>query len=398
MATPDLELEKQGPIDIIRYRWLYMGITIALLIPGLVFIVLNVLNPEIQSPVLLGIDFRGGTLLEYGFEKKVTQDDLDAISGTFEAAGYPGAVIQIQEPVKSLGQGAAQQNGASTAKTETIQVETTQPEPAATSKTAEPKSEPQTTTTAPLDTVVADTQTTNVEKALSMDSISTIVSIRSKQLEGGAAEGIQQTLEQKFGQIHLLQKNSIGPSLASELLTNGLLALLLAYLMIAGYLTFRFQFDYAICALLALVHDSIFMIGTFALLGALFHTEVDSLFITAMLTVVGFSVHDTIVVFDRIRENSKRYFSKKLPFSVIANASVNQTLARSINTSLTALLPLTALYLFGGETTKTFVLAIIIGIVVGTFSSICVAGMLLAWWREKGGPNAGALGGNPAMA
>jgi preprotein translocase subunit SecF len=160
----------------------------------------------------------------------------------------------------------------------------------------------------------------------------------------------------------------------------------MAYLLIVGYLTFRFQFDFAMCAMLALVHDTIFLFGTFAMFGALFHTEIDSLFVTALLTVVGFSVHDTIVVFDRIRENNRLLFTKKVPFTKIVNMSVNQTLARSINTSLTVLLTMLAMYFFGGETTKDFVLAIIIGIAAGTYSSIFNASVLLAMWRNRNQP------------
>ncbi|MBY0403038.1 MAG: protein translocase subunit SecF, partial [Cyanobacteria bacterium] len=164
---------------------------------------------------------------------------------------------------------------------------------------------------------------------------------------------------------------------------NGLMALILAYILIVGYLTFRFQFDYAVCAIVALVHDTITVFGVFSMLGYLFNTEVDSMFITGILTVVGFSVHDTIVVFDRLRENTRRLHSQKLPFSEIANISVNQTLARSINTSLTALLTLLALFFLGGETTRDFVLCMILGIAIGTYSSIFVASAMLTWWRER---------------
>src|SRR5690606_28775162 len=139
------------------------------------------------------------------------------------------------------------------------------------------------------------------------ENISTIVSVRSQQLEGDADTRILNALEAQYGNITVLQKNSIGPALANELLINGLIALLLAYLLIVGYLSFRFQFDFAVCAMIALVHDTIFLLGVFAILGNLFHTEVDSLFVTAVLTAIGFSVHDTIVVFDRIRENSRIY-------------------------------------------------------------------------------------------
>lgn len=190
-------------------------------------------------------------------------------------------------------------------------------------------------------------------------------------------------ITQKVGVFTLLQKTAIGPTLAGELLTNGILALVAAYVLIVGFLTFRFQFDYAICAIVALLHDTLFVMGVFAGLGYLYGIEVDSLFVTAMLTVVGFSVHDTIVVFDRIRENLRLFYSKKLPFSTLANISINQTLSRSINTSVTALLPMLTLFFFGGQSTHLFTLALVVGITAGTYSSIWVASLLLVWWRER---------------
>ena len=138
----------------------------------------------------------------------------------------------------------------------------------------------------------------------------------------------------------------------------------------------------SIAAILATIHDVLFILGVFALLGIFMNVQIDGLFITALLTVIGFSVHDTIVVFDRIRENS-RYYAKKMTFGEIIDASVNQTMARSINTSFTTLLTLLALYFFGGTTTKDFVLAMALGIIIGTYSSIFFASMLIDFWRDK---------------
>ena len=130
------------------------------------------------------------------------------------------------------------------------------------------------------------------------------------------------------------------------------------------------------------MHDVVFVVGVFALLGLFCGVQVDGLFLTAILTVIGFSVHDTIVVFDRIRENL-RYYAKKMSFGEIVNASVTQTMARSINTSLTTLITLMALYFFGGVTTRDFVFAMILGIAIGTYSSIFFASMLIDFWRDK---------------
>lgn len=348
-------LDKSGPIDVVKQRGIYLLISLLFLIPGIYFIVMSMMTYPTHSPVRLGIDFTGGTIVEYGFERQIHQEDIPAIRTVFDKYNYPGAVVQIQAASKEMGQAV---------KPETSK----QTEPPAGIKSPAPPE------------AVQKTEAIQTE---SSSKIVSVVSIRSKQLQGEDATLIKQALGEQFGPITLLQKNSIGPTLASELLKNGLIALLMAYLLIVGYLTFRFQFDYAVCAIVALVHDTIVVFGFFSMMGYLFHTEVDSLFITGILTVVGFSVHDTIVVFDRLRENSRVYFTQKLPFSTIANISVNQTLARSINTSVTALLTLLALYFLGGETTRDFVLCMIMGIAFGTYSSIFVASALLTWWRER---------------
>jgi preprotein translocase subunit SecF len=176
--------------------------------------------------------------------------------------------------------------------------------------------------------------------------------------------------------------SSVGPTLGKELFANSMIAVTLAFLGIVAYLTIRFQFDYALAAILGLAHDVIFVCGIFSILGLAFGVEIDALFVTAILTVIGFSVHDTIVVFDRVRENL-RYYAKKMSFGEIINFSVNQTLTRSINTSLTTLITLFALYFFGGVTTKNFVLAMILGIAIGTYSSIFFCTVLVDIWEEK---------------
>jgi preprotein translocase subunit SecF len=169
---------------------------------------------------------------------------------------------------------------------------------------------------------------------------------------------------------------------SSELLKNTMTALILAFIMMVIYISFRFQVEYGWIALLTLFQDVLFVVGIFAIRGIYFDTTIDSLFITAILTVIGYSINDTIVVFDRIRENM-RFLAKKHSSNEIINASINQTLARSINTSATTLFTLLALYLFGGSTIKDFVLAIIIGVVAGAYSSIFTAGTILSIVKEK---------------
>lgn len=380
MASGDNTITNTGPLDVVKYRGLYLAISAVFLLPGIVAMIMNMMNPDIGAPVRMGIDFTGGTLLEYGFERQLEQADVPAIRAVFGEHGYDNPIVQIQNPVVGINEDPAVVGGPAG--------EETPPEasPAGEAVESEATTSPAGETAEP-DSLAAETGEAGV---------ATIVSIRTKHLSEGDAQAIVADLQSQFGQLTLLQKYSIGPSLASELLQNGLLALLLAYLLIVGYLTYRFEFDYAVCAIIALAHDVLFVLGVFAIMGQVFHTEIDSLFITAILTVIGFSVHDTIVVFDRIRENVRIYFTKKLPFTLITNLSVNQTLARSINTSVSTLLALAALYFFGGETTKDFVLAAILGIAVGTYSSIFLASALLAWWREKQGNRPQAAPGGHA--
>ncbi len=362
-----------GPLDLVKHRWLYLSLSLIFMLPGIFFLIQNMMNPDIKAPVRLGIDFTGGTLLEYGFKEKITLDDLDSVRAVFDAKGYTGSIIQIQDPVAV---GLNIEDKAEDTKVEASALSSV-PAAAETETPAEVK----------VDVTADDTvkQTTPaVETTVASENvISTVVSIRSKHLTEADAVAVKAELEEKFGGLTLLQKYSIGPSLASELLTNGLIALVLAYVLIIGYLTYRFEFDFAVCAIIALLHDALFVFGAFAMLSVFFQTEVNSMFITAILTVVGFSVHDTIVVYDRLRENYRIYFTKKVPFTTIVNISVNQTLARSINTSVSTLLTLFALYFFGGDTTKDFVFAAIVGIIVGTYSSISIASLLLAWWRGR---------------
>ena len=189
-------------------------------------------------------------------------------------------------------------------------------------------------------------------------------------------------LKKDYTNPELISVSSVGPTMGKELFKNSLLAVTLAFLGIVAYLSFRFRFDYALAAILGVLHDVIFVCGIFSILGIFYNVQIDGLFITAILTVIGFSVHDTIVVFDRIRENL-RYYSKKMSFGEIVDASVNQTLTRSINTSLTTLITLLALYFFGGVTTKDFVLCMILGIAIGTYSSIFFCSMLVDFWNDK---------------
>ena len=173
---------------------------------------------------------------------------------------------------------------------------------------------------------------------------------------------------------------TIGAVVSSDLITQALILILVGSLGILLWITYRFRdVKFGVTALVSLLHDVIVVVGVFAILGTFFHVEIDALFVTAMLTVIGFSVHDTIVVFDRIRENKARHAGE--PFDAIVNHSILQTFGRSIMTSLTVVITLLALLLFGGAAIQDFVLALLIGIISGTYSSIFVASPLLVDWQ-----------------
>lgn len=181
--------------------------------------------------------------------------------------------------------------------------------------------------------------------------------------------------------------NSVGPSVSRDITRNAAIAVALAALAIILYIAFAFRntpppvspWSFGVTAIIAVLHDVLLVLGVFAILGHFFGVEVDSLFVTAILTVIGFSVHDTIVVYDRIRENLRRY---NKPFEVVVNDSILETFTRSINTSLTVLLVLLAFILFGGQSIRYFILALLIGILSGTYSSIFNASPLLVVYNN----------------
>jgi preprotein translocase subunit SecF len=184
-----------------------------------------------------------------------------------------------------------------------------------------------------------------------------------------------------------LSFDSVGPTVSSTIAANAIISLVLVSLAIVLYVAFAFRnapppvspWSFGFMAIAALLHDALFVLGVFSLLGHFLGVEIDALFVTAILTVIGFSVHDTIVVFDRIRENLRR---EKGSFETIVNDSIMETIARSINTSMTVLLTLLALFLFGGQSIRLFVLALLIGIASGTYSSIFNASPLLVTWHN----------------
>lgn len=212
--------------------------------------------------------------------------------------------------------------------------------------------------------------------------------IRTKPLDEKEDKKLLAALNNDFGKVEQIRLETIGPTIGKELLTNSLKALLIAAAAIVVYIAWAFRsvpkpassWRFGITAVITLLHDVLILIGVFSILGHFLNVEVDSLFVTATLTVIGFSVHDTIVIFDRIRENLNKASFKT--FEETVDHSIMQTIGRSLNTSMTVVLVLAALILFGGSTIRWFIAALLIGIVSGTYSSIFNAAPILVVWQN----------------
>lgn len=213
------------------------------------------------------------------------------------------------------------------------------------------------------------------------------VIIRSKDMDQAMENQIVDAMQKQFNQTITVQSfETVGPSIGREVASRAAEAVALAAIGIMAYVTYAFRgvphaFRYGVSAIIAMLHDVAVVVGIEAILGHFLGWEVDSLFLTALLTVIGFSVHDSIVVFDRIRENSNVY--RRLPYETVVNHSVVQTLDRSINTQLTVMLTLLALVLFGGVTIRHFVVTLLVGIFSGTYSSIFNASPILVVWENQ---------------
>ncbi|MCS7252049.1 MAG: protein translocase subunit SecF [Anaerolineae bacterium] len=210
--------------------------------------------------------------------------------------------------------------------------------------------------------------------------------IRTREIDASMKTRLEEALRSRYGEIATERFESVGPTVGAEVTRGALVAVAMASLAIMLYLTFAFRhvphaFRYGVAAVLALLHDVAVVTGTASIFGKVFGWEVDALFLTAVLTVIGFSVHDSIVVFDRIRENLIRYRGE--PYDRIVNHSILQTLDRSINTQLTLIFTLVALLLFGGTTIRQFVATLLIGMISGTYSSIFNAAPILVVWEKR---------------
>ncbi|MDP2629256.1 MAG: protein translocase subunit SecF [Candidatus Harrisonbacteria bacterium] len=228
------------------------------------------------------------------------------------------------------------------------------------------------------------------EAIVSQTSDEQIFNIRLKELSESDHQEYATALEEEFGPMTELSFQAIGGVVGQELIRKAIWAIIINLFAIVLYVAYAFRkvagpissWKYSLVTLVTLFHDAIIPLGIFALLGAFLGVEVDTNFVVATLVVMGFSVHDTIVVFDRIRENL-RIRSEKEGFAQIVNSSINETMARSVNTSLTLLVVLAALFILGASTLNYFILVILIGTVLGTYSSIFVASPLLVLWSRE---------------
>ncbi len=211
--------------------------------------------------------------------------------------------------------------------------------------------------------------------------------IRTAELTIDETAAVQQRLQERYAEKFVgVNPSSVSASFSEEILRSAIWSIVLASLFIVLLIAFAFRsfgwaaFRYGIAAIIAVLHDALLVLGVFAILGFFFNVEVDSLFVTAVLTVIGFSVHDTIVVFDRIRENLK--LNPGDPLNPVINFSIMQTMVRSIITSVTVVFTLLALYSFGGYSIRNFALALLLGVISGAYSSVFNAAQIVSLWQE----------------
>ncbi len=210
--------------------------------------------------------------------------------------------------------------------------------------------------------------------------------IRTHELTSGDKTNLEDALADKFGHLSETEFNSVSPMIAAETTRNAAIAIAVAAVGILLYITWAFRrmpkpFHYGTCAIIALLHDALVALGVFSILGGILGWEINLMFITGILAVIGYSVNNTVVVFDRIRENLRK--DVRVDFEVVVNNSLVETLSRSLNTSLTTLFVVLALLLFVGASIQNFAVVLLIGIITGTFSSLCIAPQLLVVWERR---------------
>jgi preprotein translocase subunit SecF len=343
--------------DLVGKRNLWFAISALLTIPGLIFILLGGLKPS--------IDYTGGTEWEVRYESEPSAAEMtDALN---ELGHEEIAVSELEDGFLRI-------------RTEPIDL--IPPEAPAPSPSADSSAEPSgSASAAPSASASAAASPSAEASASPSEGASPSPSASPDPVVAGTEfADLQAELEDRFGAGEPRSVRTVGPVIGGDLIRSSAILIGIGELFILAYLWIRFGFRFGTAAIVALLHDVIIVVGAFAILGFFFNFEFDALFVTALLTVIGFSVHDTIVVFDRIRENRVRHAGD--PFGVIVNHSILQTAGRSIITSLTVIVPLTALLLLGPPTIATFTLALLIGVLAGTYSSIFNASQILVAWHE----------------
>lgn len=337
-------------LDVVgKKRW-FFGFSALLTVPGLIFIALTIVTSGTLG-LQFSIDYTGGTLWEIRFEDdSVSADDVKA---TLVAEGIEDVTVVSTSGGYLMIRTAATGLQAAPAPT---------PEPS-----------PAPTASADASAGAAAPSPTPAPSAAPAE-----IPLPTSGRLGELATALQDEHGPIADQREL---TSVGAVVSGDLINQAILLIIVGSLAILAWITIRFRdVKFGIAAIVALVHDVIVVLGTFAILGTLFGIQIDALFVSAMLTIIGFSVHDSIVVFDRVRENKARHAGESI--AAIVNHSILQTFGRSINTSLTVVITLTALLLFSGSAITYFVLALLIGIISGTYSSIFNAAPIVVVWQE----------------
>ncbi len=357
--------------DIIGKRNWFFAFSLAITIPGLIFLMMGPVTGG-KAGLQFAIDFTGGTVWSIKFkDASITPEQVKSV---FAANAMEASVATIGNGFLEIRTREATLAGA--------QPTPTAPPTVAPSVTASPKASASAGASASVaPSASAGPSASPVASAAPTPSPTPVIGAVLPST--GKLGDVRRALEAKFGPIAEQESlSSVGAVVSSDLITQALILILVGAIGILLWITYRFRdFKMGVCALVALLHDILVVVGIFAILGTLIGMQIDSLFVTAMLTVIGFSVHDTIVVFDRVRENRSRHAGES--FEAIVNHSILQTVGRSITTSLTVVITLLALLLFAGEAIGTFVLALLLGIISGTYSSIFNASPLLVVWHNR---------------
>jgi preprotein translocase SecF subunit len=373
--------------DVIGKRNWFFLFSGLIVVPGLIFILLTPITNG-QVGLKFSIDYTGGTVWQIQF--KNPNASLDEVKAVLVAQGVTDAEVSedtahnitidtkradllpppTPEPTVSAAPSASAGVSAAPSGSPGASTSPGASSSASIAPSASPSVAPSASPTAKPTPTPNSVDQTGASCTLHLPTTGTLAKV---------ATALQ--ADPKLGPIACTGMESIvGPIVSAELIQQAVLLILIGSLGILIWIGIRFgSIKFGATALAALLHDVIVVVGTFAILGTLFGVQIDSLFVTAMLTVIGFSVHDTIVVYDRIRENKARHAGE--PFDRIVNHSILQTFGRSINTSLTVVVTLTALLLFAGASVHYFVLALLIGIISGTYSSIFNASPLLVVWQ-----------------